>query len=203
MRAVTPRLGYLLLALVAVIAVAAGCGGDDDSADESADEPAAEPPDDVRMSDDGGGAPVFTLTSSAFSEGGEIPVEFTCDGANTSPPLTIGGVPDGTESLGLIVQDPDAADFVHWTVYDIAAGTMGVDEGSIPAGALEGATDFGTEGYGGPCPPEGDGSHRYVFQLEALSASPELSAGASPADVEDAFSAVSIDNTQLTGTYER
>lgn len=98
-----------------------------------------------------------------------IPARYTCAGDNISPPLSIDGVPDNTQSLALILHDPDAAagrDFIHWVVWGISPGTREILEDSAPSGSSEGINDFGRVGYGGPCPHKGE--HRYIFELFAL-----------------------------------
>ena len=110
------------------------------------------------------------LTSSAFTDGGMIPAKYTCDGENISPPLAWEPGPDGTAAWVLIVEDPDARMWVHWLVVDLPAEVTSLDEGAsgnLPAGGMEGETDFGPASYGGPCPSSGE--HRYVFNLYALS----------------------------------
>jgi Raf kinase inhibitor-like YbhB/YbcL family protein len=143
----------------------------------------------------------FQLTSTAFAEGGPIPRQHTCDGANTSVPLTWSGLPAGATELALVVDDPDARGFVHWVVVGIRADAPGVGGGSLPSGAREGRNDFGRTGYGGPCPPSG--THRYVFTAYALSAAPSVSAAPSAADVRLAVARVTLAEAQLTGTYRR
>ena len=117
------------------------------------------------------------ITSPAFSHGEAIPREHTCDGADTAPPLEWTGVPAGTKSLALIVDDPDAPDpaapkmtYVHWVLYDMPPSATGLpgaaDATSLPAGTREGTNDWHRTGYGGPCPPIG--RHRYFFKLYAL-----------------------------------
>ncbi len=149
----------------------------------------------------------FTLTSTAFTEGGRIPDRYTCTGENLSPPLAWSGVPKGTVSLALIMDDPDAAakPWVHWVMYTIDPKITGLPEGvSIEAiGALLGTTSFKTYGYGGPCPPVGRGNHHYVFTLFALSARPELKEGATRAEVLSAIEGITIDRATLTGLYSR
>jgi Raf kinase inhibitor-like YbhB/YbcL family protein len=116
----------------------------------------------------------FKLSSSAFPNNGSIPQQYTCDGANSPPPLKWHGVPATAKSLALIVVDPDAPDpqapkrtYVHWVVYDIPASANGIgDAGSAPAGARDGLNDWNRRGYGGPCPPIG--RHHYFFKLFAL-----------------------------------
>ena len=114
------------------------------------------------------------LESPAFGWGSPIPVRYTCDGANLSPPLIFAGVPLNAASLALVLFDPDAPGgiFYHWIVYDLVPGRRGLPEG-VPGrprlpGLLQGINDFGRPGYGGPCPPRGDRPHRYFFRLYAI-----------------------------------
>lgn len=120
---------------------------------------------------------MLTLSSSAFAHGGEIPSLYTCEGHDCSPPLAWSGVPVGTRSLALIVDDPDAPDpaapkmtWVHWVVWNIAPTVSGFAESAssahLPEGAVEGRNDFRRVRYGGPCPPIG--RHRYFHKLYAL-----------------------------------
>ena len=117
------------------------------------------------------------LTSAAFVHQGEIPRKYTCDGEDLSPPLSWAGLPPGTKSLALIVDDPDAPDpaapkmvYVHWVLYDIPPEATGLAEAvrpaDLPRGTREGVNDWGRTGYGGPCPPIG--RHRYFHKLYAL-----------------------------------
>ena len=112
------------------------------------------------------------IRSSAFAEGDTVPVRFTCDGDDVSPPLDWSGVPEGTAELRLTLTDPDApgGTFTHWSVAGIDPSSSGVGEGSLPAGGTEQRNDFGSAAYGGPCPPRGRGPHRYVFTIDALDA---------------------------------
>src|SRR5437016_4868373 len=113
-------------------------------------------------------APRIELTSSAFKNGGAIPRQSTCDGANQSPPLSWAAVPAGTASLALRVQDIDTPQkFVHWLVYDIKPSTTSLAAGESPPDAKQTANSFGKQGYGGPCPPAGS-KHRYLFTLLAM-----------------------------------
>lgn len=154
----------------------------------------------------------LTLTSSAFAEGQPIPRDHTCDGDDVSPPLEWAGVPDGTRSLALIVDDPDAPDpaapkmtWVHWVVYNVPASAtglpMGVARQQLPPGAQEGLNDFKRRGYGGPCPPIG--RHRYVHKLYALDVELADLGRATKADVERAMQGHVLASAQLVGTYER
>jgi len=103
------------------------------------------------------GGAKMKITSSAFQQGGNIPSKFSCDGANTSPPLQISDVPPETKSVVLIVDDPDAPSglFTHWAVWNISPQTSTIAEGNAPKG-VHGTNDFGKSGYGGPCPPSGE-----------------------------------------------
>jgi Raf kinase inhibitor-like YbhB/YbcL family protein len=143
------------------------------------------------------------IASPAFSHNGMIPSIHTCDGADVSPPLSIAGVPKGTMSLALIVDDPDApvGTWVHWVVWNIGAGTKEIPENSVPHGALEGTNDFRKRKYGGPCPPSG--THRYFFKLYALDAPLPLKPGAAKAQVEEAMKGHVLAQAELIGLYKR
>jgi Raf kinase inhibitor-like YbhB/YbcL family protein len=145
----------------------------------------------------------FTLSSSAFAPGQPIPARHTCDGEDASPPLEWSNLPEGTRALALIVDDPDApgGTFTHWLAWglDPKAGGIAEDE-PVPA---QGRNDFDVTGYRGPCPPPGDGPHRYVFRLFALDAEPAVTSGAGRAEVEHASGTSVLAVAELTGTYER
>lgn len=150
------------------------------------------------------------LSSPAFAPGSAIPSQYTCEGADLSPPLAWSGVPAGARSLILVLADPDApaGTFHHWAVYDIPAAARGLPAGYGPgrpaAGLREARNDFGQPGYGGPCPPEGGGVHHYHFRLMAIS-QPRLNldpAATVPA-VEKAAAPYTIARTELVGTYRR
>jgi Raf kinase inhibitor-like YbhB/YbcL family protein len=154
----------------------------------------------------------FTITSPAFEQNGEIPARYTCEGENISPPLNWSGAPAGTESLVLIVEDPDAPDpaaprmiWVHWILYNIPAATTGLAEAirsdRLPGAAGEGFSDWIRPGYGGPCPPVG--RHRYIFRLYALDIIlPEMHR-AKRAAVEQAMKGHIIGTAELIGTYKK
>jgi Raf kinase inhibitor-like YbhB/YbcL family protein len=143
----------------------------------------------------------FTLTSAAFEDGKEIPRRHTCEGDDLSPPLSWSGVPDGTRSLALIVDDPDAParSFTHWLAWAIEPGSGALRE----AAPVEGRNDFGTVGYRGPCPPPGHGPHRYFFRLHALDVDLELARGAGKPDLERALEGHVLRLAELIGRYER
>ena len=145
----------------------------------------------------------FELTSSAFTEGEAIPRRHSCEGDNVSPPLSWRSPPEGTRSLALIVHDPDApiGDFVHWIGWNIDPGSGGLEEGAHAP--VEGASGFGENGYGGPCPPPGHGPHRYVHELFALDSELNLDEGASRDRLEDAMEGHVLGGAELVGTYER
>ncbi|MCE1273283.1 MAG: YbhB/YbcL family Raf kinase inhibitor-like protein [Chlorobiales bacterium] len=124
-----------------------------------------------------GGTMTFTISSTAFANMGSMPTRYTCEGEELSPPLSWSGLPTGTRSIVLIVDDPDAPDpaapkmtWVHWLVYNMPPSMNGLQEGSgnrpLPKGILEGIGSGKKGGYHGPCPPIG--THRYFFKLYAL-----------------------------------
>jgi Raf kinase inhibitor-like YbhB/YbcL family protein len=153
----------------------------------------------------------LTLTSKSFEDGGEIPVRHTCQGRDVSPPLAWSGVPPGTASLVLIVDDPDAPDprapkttWVHWVLYDIPPGVATLREDAdagLPAGARVGRNDWRRSGYGGPCPPVG--RHRYFHKLYALDTSLGDLGEPTKADVEAAMEGHVLQRAELVGTYEK
>jgi Raf kinase inhibitor-like YbhB/YbcL family protein len=161
----------------------------------------------------GGEAPMqFALVSSAFSHQGSIPKRYTCEGGDISPPLAWSGVPEGTKSFALIVDDPDAPDpkaprmtWVHWVLYNLPATAQGLAEGvksgALPVGTKEGRNDWKRAGYGGPCPPIG--RHRYFHKLYALDAIlPDLGTPEKP-DLEQAMAGRILAQAELIGTYEK
>ena len=150
------------------------------------------------------------LSSSAFSTGGNIPVEHTCEGADLSPPLSWSGIPAGTKSLALIVDDPDAPDpaaprmtWVHWLLYNLPPAAAGLPEGvvpaALPAGTREGINDWKRTGYGGPCPP----IHRYFHKLYALDTLlPDLERPTKK-QLEKAMQGHVLAQAELIGTYQK
>src|SRR5262249_32188097 len=148
------------------------------------------------------GGAKMKITSFAFQEGGNIPSKFSCDGADTSPPLQISDVPSGAKSLVLIVDDPDAPSglFTHWTVWNIPSQTSNIAEGSTSKG-LQGTNDFGKSGYGGPCPPSG--THRYYFKIFALDRELDLPSGVKRGRLDAAIKDHVIAQGELMGRYSR
>jgi Raf kinase inhibitor-like YbhB/YbcL family protein len=150
------------------------------------------------------------LASPAIPTGGTILSQDTCDGADISPPLAWLGVPEGTRSLVLVVEDPDAPSgvFRHWAAFDIPPAALGLDGGysaNRPATALhEARNDFGKVGYGGPCPPEGHGVHHYHFRLLAISRPTlDLRPPGTALDVSRAAQPYVIEQAEFVGTYRR
>lgn len=143
------------------------------------------------------------LTSPAFTSNSDLPSKYTCDADNISPPLQIADLPEGTQSLALIVDDPDAArgDWVHWLLWNIDPSTTEIAENSVPSGAIQGLTDFGRNDWGGPCPPSG--THRYFFKLYALDTTLDIPASSKKADLQSAMQGHILDQAELIGTYQR
>jgi len=186
MRILTPAILFIALA---------SCGASDRSAGDKANGGTTVENDTLAR---------LSVTSSAFADGQPIPQPFTCDGADRSPPLSWGEPPAGTKSFALVVDDPDAPSglFRHWGAYDIPATTRTIGEGQ-PVGT-QAVNGFGKSGYGGPCPPKGNGAHHYHFKLYALDTDHlGLPAGTKVEDVERAAHKHAIAKGELIGTYER
>jgi hypothetical protein len=150
------------------------------------------------------------LKSPAFPEDGTIPVRYTCQGDNLSPPLVWSGIPPETRSLVLIVDDPDAPDpqapkmtWVHWVLYNLPPDSEGLPEGvaELPPGTGEGLNDWHKTGYGGPCPPIGN--HRYYHKLYALDTVLDDLERPTKADIEAAMAGHILDRAALMGTYRK
>jgi len=143
--------------------------------------------------------------STAFADGGIIPAHHTCDGAGLSPPIDWSDLPESTATVALIITDPDAHDFIHWLASDIPPGSRagGLPEGASGSAAagVEGRNDFGTVGYGPPCPPSGE--HRYVVDVFALSDRLGLERGYSEAELRTRMQRVLLDQGSFTGRYQR
>jgi len=148
------------------------------------------------------------IESSAFKEGGMIPVKYTCDGEDVSPPLKWGDLPTGTKSIALICDDPDApvGTWVHWVLYNLPPNDRALPENIPPKktlenGAVHGTNDFKRPGYGGPCPP--GGTHRYFFKIYALDKTIGLAPGAGKAQLLKAMEGHILDSGELMGKYKR
>jgi hypothetical protein len=144
------------------------------------------------------------LTSPAFDNGGPIPETYGYTAENVNPPLEIDGVPEETESVALVMDDPDAVEpagniWDHWVVWNIDPGTSTIPEDWDASGAVEGRNDYGEPGYGGPNPP--DREHTYRFRLYALDQALDLEPGSTTDQLESAMSGSIIAETQLEGVY--
>ena len=158
------------------------------------------------------GEPVATsdsalwLMSAAFEDGAAIPVQYTCDGADISPPLEWGDPPPNTASFALVMDDPDApiGTWVHWVIYDLPAEARSLPEGvagepDLASGGVQGKNSWPKTGYGGPCPPSG--AHRYFFKLYALDAVLGAGPGLSKEQLLQEMEGHVLAQTQLVGTY--
>jgi hypothetical protein len=154
----------------------------------------------------------MVITSPAFEHEGGIPLKYTCDGEDVSPPLDWSNVPEGAKSLVLIVDDPDAPDpkapkmtWVHWVLYNIPPDATGLPEGvktsALPEGTSEGINDWKRTGYGGPCPPIG--THRYFHKLYALDTILPKMNKPTKADIEKAMKGHVLAHAELIGKYKR
>ena len=151
---------------------------------------------------------MITITSNAFNDGDMIPREYTCDGSDVSPALAWSGVPEGTKSLALICDDPDApmGTWVHWVLFNIPAWVNELPR-AVPAdktltnGAQHGMNDFRKYGYGGPCPP--DGTHRYYFKIYALDTELAQGPGISREALLAAMQGHVLAEGRLMGRYKR
>ena len=149
------------------------------------------------------------LTSTAFEQGGSIPKQHTGEGVDTSPALSWSNAPEGTKAFAVICHDPDAPlvspggtyGYVHWVLYNIPANITGLDEGST--GFTNGKTDFGTEVYGGPMPPNGHGKHQYYYWVLALNEKVELESGLTMWQLLHSIEPNLTGMNRLIGTYER
>jgi Raf kinase inhibitor-like YbhB/YbcL family protein len=162
----------------------------------------------VHSKERGGNEMEIKITSTAFDEGSMIPRSYTCDGEDVSPPLAWTGVPEGTKSLALICDDPDApvGTWVHWVLFNLPADINGLPANVPPDKVIEnggrhGMNDFRKFGYGGPCPP--GGTHRYYFKLYALDAEINLDAGINKAQLVKAMEGHILAQGQLMGRYKR
>lgn len=188
----------LPILLAAMLIAVISCGGDDcDEFDAANFDPLTDLPFELQ------------IASPDFQDGGNIPIEFTCDGENRSPLLSWDRPPDAAESVVLIVDDPDAPTgiFTHWVIFNMDGSSdriqRGVEPGESINGGTQGRNNFIQRGYGGPCPPRGDDPHEYRFMVFALNARLNLTADASAQDVLTAIRGSVIANGSMSGMYAR
>jgi Raf kinase inhibitor-like YbhB/YbcL family protein len=147
----------------------------------------------------------MTLTSTEFVDGGSIPMDFSCDGRNISPPLSWSAPPSATQALVILVDDQDVT-FTHWVLYDLLSGRSllpGVPAtATLASGGEQGLNSAGTVGYTGPCPPHGS-THHYVFRVIALDSPTALPPSAKASDVKNAMEGHIIGTGELAGTFRR
>ena len=145
---------------------------------------------------------LLKVSSSAFKDGGEIPSEFTCDGLDLSPPLSITDVPKETTTLSIIMDDPDApmGTFTHWLVWNISPNKTQFTKGE-EFSSVQGRTSFGATGYGGPCPPSG--THRYFFKVYALDTKLNLNTNSRKENVERTMEGHILAKGEIVGLYRR
>lgn len=154
----------------------------------------------------------FAVASAAIEDGGTVPAKYTADGENVSPPLSVSELPAETETLAVIVDDPDApgGTFVHWLLWNVPGDTTEIPE-ALPqrtqleqlGGALQGTNGFGEVGYRGPAPPKGDGPHTYRFTVHAVDAELSVVAEAKRPALSSALEGATVGSARLTATYER
>jgi Raf kinase inhibitor-like YbhB/YbcL family protein len=187
---------------LAILVVLTGCGDDGDDREPSPSPPAPE----VTSADATSTTPVaepLTITSPAFADGAPIPVRFSCQGDNITPPLAW-SAPSGAAELALVVDDPDAVGglYVHWIVTGIAPGSGSTSDGQTPANGRSLPNSGGQAGYFGPCPPAGTGTHHYRFTLYQLPAALELPPGSGGVQAAQAIAQAATAQARLTGTFQ-
>jgi len=185
----------LILVLIALAIASTSCGGEDLA---------------LKVFDPASSVlAVIEFSSPAFDDGDAIPQQYTCDGDDLSPPLRWSGVPAGTRSIAIVLDDPDAPGhiFRHWSLYDLPSATRSLKEAQPTTGELQNSTrqgrnDFDETGYRGPCPPPGE-EHEYLFFIYALSEPLKLGGDAVPATVSDAIRGRVLGTGSFSGMYAR
>jgi Raf kinase inhibitor-like YbhB/YbcL family protein len=145
------------------------------------------------------------ITSPAFQALEMIPEKYTCEGKNIHPPLHIEHIPKNAKSLAIIAEDPDAPIGVvtHWLIWNINPSTHDINERDIPKGAVQGKNINGENSFIGPCPPEGDGNHRYIFHLYALDKKLNLPVGTLKEKLLETINQHFLKRAELIGLYRR
>lgn len=198
----------IFLVVIALVALSA-CRNENSSAPQNTAQPSpAATPTATATASTPASKNALKLASSAFADGEMIPLKYTCDGDNVSPPLKWEGVPEKAKTLALFVVDPDAPGgrFTHWVLYNLSASAKELPENIPPdkqpaSVARHGTNDFKKLGYGGPCPPSG--AHRYLFKLYALDTELALDAGATREDLLNAMQGHILAQGELVGKYEK
>lgn len=145
----------------------------------------------------------LSVRSPGLAEGARLPVEHTCDGADVQPPLVFAGAPSAAAELAVAVVDLDADGYVHWVVAGLPAGTLRLDAGDLPPSAVEARAGDGEIGWRGPCPPPGDGAHRYEFRVYAMAEPVGLAPGLAGRDAVEILEEAAVDVGRYTLRYER
>lgn len=195
--------GVLLAALcIAIMMLSIGCNRGHTNYEPTTNE-RIDSKTDQYVSTQGDELMTLRITSSTFKDGELIPKNHTCQGTNVNPPLSIEGVPKGTKSLAIIMDDPDAPMGVwdHWILWNIDPQTSFIDQNSCPPNAIQGKNSGGMNRYSGPCPPSG--THRYFFKVYALDTKIDLQQNAAKSDLERAMQGHIIEKTQIMGLYRK
>lgn len=188
-----------LTALALLILTVAGCGGGKEHPRPATSATSSS----TTSSSSAAGPAKFAVSSPAFADNAQVPVEYSCKGRNTPPPLRWQNVPPGTESLALVVDDPDAPAglYVHWVVTGIPPSTTEIGEGPLPGGASVSLNSSGKAEYFGPCPPAGSGVHHYRFQLYALNKPLKLAATTPAREATQTIANAAIADTRTVGLF--
>lgn len=151
-------------------------------------------------------AATIAVSSPVFADGARIPLRYSCEGENVPPPLQWTGVPAAAAEVAVVLLDPDAprGTFVHWVVTGLPVRAEGgIEEGPLPAGAVEHQTSASQTGYVGPCPPDHGGTHRYSFEVLALRAHVELPANLAPLDAVARLRRAALATGRYRGSFSR
>ncbi len=141
------------------------------------------------------------VTSMALGEGQAIPAQYTCDGEDRSPPLAWSGAPEDSRFAAILVTDPDAGGFIHWSAANVEGSNLAEGASGLATAGVEGSNGFGRTGWGGPCPPSGE--HRYVFTVYALSERLDIGPGFDADQLRSQMRGKVLAQGQLMGRYRR